>query len=312
MNAELPDGDFLLLVDASSYFHRAYHAATKTVRRSDNQETGAIINFSWSLMKIFRLNRTAIGRRPSHAAIILDPPSRGQNFRHEIYPLYKAFRDEYEPGLKSQLTFIPEIADAFNIPCIAMDGWEADDIIATYADIAPREGLNVVIASSDKDLMQLVSGKVLMYDAMKDRDPERFDNSNTLIGIDQVKDKWGVFPWEMIDLQAIMGDAVDNVPGVPGIGPVKAGRLLREFGSVEAMLEEADWGAERFQNAKEHALIVEHSEAILLSKQLVELARNVPVELDIDDLRLTEADIHSLKEFFMSIEAPQLARRVDF
>lgn len=308
---KIPDGDFLLLVDASSYFHRAYHAAAKTVRRADGQETGAIINFCWSMMKLLRLNRTAIGRRPSHAAIICD--TRGKNFRHTIFPGYKANRAEYEDGLESQLHFIPTAADAFNLPCIGLDGYEADDIIATYADLAPREDLNVVIASSDKDLMQMVSESVFMYDAMKDRDFEhgRYDASNSIIDIDAVRAKWGVWPWEMIDFQALVGDAVDNVPGVYGIGPKKAAALIKKFGTVEAIIEAADWGPEGF-NPKEHAAIVDSIEEIAMSKRLVELARNAPLELGVDDLRLHEADVRKLKAFFMDLEAPQLARRVDF
>jgi DNA polymerase-1 len=305
----MPEGDFLLLVDASSYFHRAYHASAKTIRRRDGQHTGAIITFCWSMMKIFRMNRTAMGRRPTHAAIIMD--SRGKNFRHEIYPDYKANRNAYEDELEAQLPFIPAIAEAFNIPCIMMPGWEADDVIATYADIAPREGMNVVIASSDKDLMQLVGPKVFMYDAMKDRDPERYDTSNAIIDTDAVFEKWGVFPWQMCDMQALMGDAVDNVPGVMGIGPKIAAKLIKQFGSFERVLDAAEWDSEGF-TPKMHINIIEAAEAVRVSRQLVELARNVPVEYEIDDLFLKNADIKRLKAFFMDLEAPQLEARVDF
>ena len=307
----VPDGDYLLLIDASAYIHRGFHASARTVRRSDNQETGAIINFCWALLKMLRLNRTMIGRLPSHAAIVMDV--RGPNFRHEMYPEYKAHREGYDPALESQLPFIPTIADAFGVQCIAIPGFEADDVIATYAELAQQSGLNVVIASSDKDLCQLVSARVIMYDAMKDKDPERFDTSASIVDIDAVKDKWGVFPWQFVDLQAIMGDKVDNVPGVPSIGPKKAAVLVNAFGSVEAMLDDADFGeADRFKNEKEMNLIAEHADAVRISKLLVELDRNVPVELSIDDLYIGGTDTRKLKEFFMSIEAPQLERRVDF
>lgn len=309
--ATIPEGDFVLLIDASSYFHRNFHTATKTVRRADGQETGAIIAFCWSLMKLIRLNKTMIGRRPSHAAVIMD--SRGKNFRHDLYPRYKAQRSEYEPGLESQLPFIPDVADAFNLPCMKPDGFEADDVIATYADMAEREGLNVVIASSDKDFHQLVSGRVFIYDAMKDKDPERFDVSRAIVDINGVFEKWGVWPWEFADLQALMGDKVDNVPGVPGIGPKKGAALLKKFASLEEMISEADFGeVERFASEKEMRAIAEHADDIRISRQLVELARNVPVPLDVDDLRLKQADIWKLKDFFMSLESPQLARKVDF
>lgn len=304
----IPDGNFVLLLDASSYFHRAYHAATRTVRRVDGLETGAIISFCWSLMKLTRLNRTAIGRPPTHAAIIMD--SSGPNFRHEIYSLYKANRKPYPDGIVQQIPYIPKIAEAFGIPCIKMPGWEADDIIATLADRAEDERMVSVIASSDKDLCQLVSGRTFMYDAMKDKDPERFDTAAALINIDAVKEKWGVFPWEMVDLQALMGDSIDNVPGVPKVGPKKGAALLKTFGTVEAMIEEAEWGDESFQNKKEHALILEHKDDIILSKKLVELCRDVPVEMELDDLYLGGGDVRRLRDFFMSMEAPQLASRL--
>lgn len=311
--ATLPEGDFLLLVDASSYIHRAFHAVARTVRRSDNQETGAIISFCWSILKLTRLNKTALGRRPSHVAIVLDS-RKGSYLRSGIYPAYKAQRPPYDPALESQLPFLPKIADAFDIPCITVEGWEADDIIATYADLAPREGLNVVIATSDKDLMQLVSGHVFLYDAMKDRDPERYDTSKALIDIDAVVEKWGVWPWEMVDFQALVGDAVDNIPGAHGIGPKKAAALIKKFGTLDAILSEADWSDEGFK-PKEHQAIVDAMDVLPISRKLVELARNVPCEFEVEDLRLRRPDLDSvrkLKAFLMSLEAPQIANRVEF
>jgi len=309
--ATIPDGDFLLIVDASAYFHRAFHTATRTLRRGDHQETGAIISFCWSLMKLYRLNKTLLGRRPSHSVIVMDV--RSKNWRHEIYVDYKAQRPEYDPALDSQLPFIPAIAQAFNVPCVQIEGWEADDVVATYAHMAEKAGLNVIIASSDKDFCQLVSPRVMMYDAMKDKDPERFDNTMAIIGIDQVKEKWGVFPWNFLDLQAIMGDNIDNIPGVPSLGPKKAAALLKEFGTIEDMIDAADFGeVERFKNEKEMRLILDNIEELRISKRLAELSREVPVPFTLDQLRLRDAHPRVLKEFFMSIEAPQLERRVDF
>lgn len=313
MPSELvPEGDFLLLVDASAYIHRAYHANNKTFRRSDDQETGAIIAFCWSMMKLFRLNRSAIGRRPSHAAIIMD--SRAKNFRHQIYPLYKQNRESYEAGLESQLKFIPMAADAFNIPCIMVDGWEADDIIATYATIAPMEGMPVVIASSDKDFGQLVNEDVLIYDPMKDRDGrhgEQIDNSKALINTDAIKERWRVWPWQMIDLQALMGDTTDNIPGADGIGPVKGANLLKIFDTLEGVMKAADWSTDGFK-PKEHQAIMDAFDQLPMSKQLVTLSRTAPVPLEVDDLYLKGADSRKLKQFFLDLEAPQLERRVDF
>ncbi|MDA5220984.1 DNA polymerase I, partial [Escherichia coli] len=143
---------------------------------------------------------------------------RGKNFRHSIYPDYKANRPPYEVALEDQLPLLPVVASAFGIPCIVTQGFEADDLIATLAAMCEDAGLGVVIASSDKDLCQLVTDNVIMYDAMHDKDPERFDVSGALIDVDKVKEKWGVWPEQMIDLQALTGDTVDNVPGVPKIG----------------------------------------------------------------------------------------------
>ena len=308
--SKIPDGDFLLLLDASSFIHRSYHAAAKTVRRSDNQETGAILAFCWTLMKLLLLEKSAIGRKPTHAAVILD--SRGKNFRHQIYPGYKAQRPPYEPGLESQLPFLPAIADAFNVACVKIEGWEADDVIATYADQAERDGLNVVIASSDKDLCQLISGRVFMYDAMKDRDYEqgRYDTSSSIIDIDAVREKWGVWPWEMADLQALTGDDVDNIPGAYGIGPKKAAALLKKFGTLEAILDAADWGPDGFK-PNEHKGIVEALDVLPVSRRLVELCREVPLELTVDDLYVKPPNYRKLRAFFMDLESPQLANRLD-
>ena len=312
MTSKIPDGDFLLIVDVSSYVHRAYHAAPRTVRRADGQPTGAIISLCWTFLKLFRLNKTALGRRPSHAVIVMD--ARGKNFRHEIYPAYKANRPPYDPDLEVQLPFIPRVAEAFSIPCVVPVGYEADDLIATYATRGVAEGLNVVIASADKDFCQLVSDRVFLYDAMKDRDDDRsrgYDTSHAIIDIDAVKAKWGVFPWQFLDCQALMGDVVDGIPGVRGIGPKTAAALIKKFDNLDAMLEEADWGAEQFKPA-EYERIIDSLEEIRLSRELAELKRDVPLELEVDDLYLSPIDSRALKAFLESLEAPQMARRCDF
>lgn len=311
MTATIPDGDFLLLIDSSAYLHRFFHVAARTIRRSDSQETGAIISFCWSMMRLVRLGNTIIGRRPSHAAVIMD--TRGKNFRHAIFPDYKAQRAPYDPALESQLPFIPLIAEAFNVPCISVAGYEADDVIASYVELAERKNLNVIIASSDKDFSSLVSGRTMIYDPMKDKDAERFDVSRALVDINGVYERWGVWPWNFYDLQALMGDTTDNIPGVYGLGPKKGAALIKKFGTIDAMIDDADFGeVDRFANEKQMSLIADSVANIRLSRQLVELARNVPVPLDIDDLKLKQADIWKLKDFFMSLEAPQLARKVDF
>lgn len=306
----LPDGEFLLLIDASSFIHRSYHVAKKVTLQSDGSEIGAIIGFCWTMMKLFRLNKTALKRRPSHGAIVLD--TRGRNFRHDLYPLYKANRQAYEAGLEAQLPRLPGVAAAFNIPCIAVPGFEADDILATYASKARERGLMTVVASSDKDLMQLIDEDTLMYDAMADRDADRFDNLVAVIGVDEVFKKWGVWPEQMVDFQSLVGDAVDNIPGCPKIGAVKAAQLLGRFGDVGTMFSEGDWGGDTFPNQKDYQRIMENREEIMLSRDLARLRTDVEVPLSIDELKLKGARSYDLKDFFRSIEAPQLVNRVDF
>lgn len=305
-----PQDNFLLLIDASSYIHRAYHALPKTLRRRDHLNTGALAGFCNTMLKILRLNWTPIGRRPSHVAMVLDV--RGKNFRHDLYPLYKANRAGYEPELEEQLPWLPPIAKAFNVESIGLQGYEADDIIATYCRLAKEDGLDVVIASSDKDLYQLIEiesdRKTVMYDAMKDKG--RDDNVASLIGPHQVYEKFGVWPSQMVDLQAIVGDKVDNIPGVPSLGPKSAATLLAQFGDVISMLDEADWGDDAFKNKKWHGKIVEHRDDILISRQLVELDQRVPLELEVDDLFVKSARERDLEALFNDLEFAHLIRKI--
>lgn len=289
-------GNFLLLIDASSYIHRMFHANARSTRRSDGLPNGALQGFCWAMMKLIRLDdRTAIGKRPSHAAIVLD--TRGKNHRHELYPLYKANRAEYDPDLEAQLPHISVIASAFNVPCIGVDGCEADDVIATYARHGEEAGLQVVVASSDKDLMQLVTESVVMYDAMKDK----------LYDIPAVIDKWKVRPSQMTDLQALMGDAVDNVPGVPSIGPVTAAKLINDYGSIANLLDDLDW----IEPDKLRERIEAHQEDIRISHQLVKLKDDCAVPLDVEDLELEPADERGVIAMLRGYDFNYLARRVE-
>lgn len=301
-----PTGDFLLLVDASAYLHRAFHALPRITRRSDGLQTGAIYGFCNALLKLTVLNWTPIGRLPSHAAVILD--TSGKNFRHTIFPSYKAQRKPYDEDLKAQLPWIVPTAEAFGLPTLALPGYEADDIIATLVRMAEAERLEVVIASSDKDLGQLVSTRTIMYDALKDKG--RDNNAGCIIGIEEVKAKFGVFPWQMVDLQAMVGDTVDNVPGVSGIGPVSAARLINSIGDLDEILSEASWDESRFKNAKEAASIAYSEESIRISRRLVELDQNVPLDIEIDDLFLKPADVLKLRSYFIDMEFMQLLQRI--
>src|SRR5262245_46569602 len=218
-------GDHLFLVDGSGYIFRAYHALPPLTRKSDGLPVGAVSGFCNMLWKLLREARdTSVGRTPTHFAVIFDYSAH--TFRKEIYPEYKANRSAPPEDLVPQFGLIRQATKAFNLPCIEKDGYEADDIIATYARLAEEAGAEVTIISSDKDLMQLVTPNISMYDSMKDKQ----------IGIPDVVEKWGVAPEKMIDLQALTGDSTDNVPGIPGIGPKTAAQLLEEFGDLDSLL----------------------------------------------------------------------------
>ena len=218
-------GDHLFLVDGSGYIFRAYHALPPLTRKSDGLPVGAVSGFCNMLWKLMVSSRdTSVGVTPTHFAVIFDYSSK--TFRNELYPEYKANRSAPPEDLVPQFAVIREATRAFDLPCIEMEGFEADDLIATYARLAREAGADVTVISSDKDLMQLVGPQVSMYDSMKDRQ----------IGVPEVIEKWGVPPEKMIDLQALTGDSVDNVPGVPGIGEKAAAQLLSELPSLAVLI----------------------------------------------------------------------------
>lgn len=310
-----PSGDYLLLIDASSFIHRAYHAMPKLLRRKDNLETGALYGFSNTLLKMLRLNWTSIKSLPRYAAVICDV--RGKNWRHELYPAYKAQRKPYEQELVDQLTWIPTIAEAFNVPVIGLQGFEADDIIATYVDKSISEGIDVVVASSDKDLSALygtfdindLQVRALGYDSMKDKGLE--GTAGSIVGDEEVREKFGVWPAQISDFLALTGDVADNIPGVPGFGPKTVARLLNEFETLPNLMEAAEWTPEKFKYPKEVTKILENNRLIHLSRQLVELRNDVPVDLEIDDLYVKPAPAHVLRGLFMDLEFQSLVEKVD-
>ena len=306
-----PTGSYLLLVDASSFIHRNYHALPKLTRQRDGLETGALYGFTNTMLKLFWLNWSAINRLPTHGAVILD--HRGKNWRHDIYPLYKEQRKPYEPQLLEQLPLIPSIAEAFNVPAIGVAGYEADDVIATYVQMGEDAGLDVVVASSDKDLMQLVRCEdgpwTIMYDGMKDKG--RDDCAGALIGPHEVFDKLGVMPDRVADFLALTGDAVDNVPGVPGVGPKTAARVLADMGSLNDVLDAAAWETGRFKTVREAAAIDANSREVRMSRQLVDLDYSVPVPLDVDSLEIRQPDAFALRGLMIEMEFNSLVERVD-
>ncbi|MBU0736599.1 MAG: DNA polymerase I [Alphaproteobacteria bacterium] len=288
-------GDHLFLVDGSGFIFRAFHAIPALNRKSDGLPVNAVSGFCNMLWKLLRDARnTDVGVTPTHLAVIFDYSST--TFRKEIYPLYKANRSAPPEDLIPQFGLIRHATRAFNLPCIETEGFEADDIIATYARQAEAVGADVTIVSSDKDLMQLLTANVHMYDAMKDKQ----------IGIPDVIEKWGVPPEKMIDLQAMTGDSTDNVPGIPGIGPKTAAQLLEEFGDLETLLSRAG----EIKQVKRRENIIANAELARVSRQLVELRTDVPLDMKLEELVLEPQDGPKLIGFLKAMEFTTLTRRV--
>ncbi|EHS52458.1 DNA polymerase I [Rhizobium sp. PDO1-076] len=288
-------GDHLFLVDGSGFIFRAFHAIPPLNRKSDGLPVNAVSGFCNMLWKLLRDARnTDVGVTPTHFAVIFDYSSK--TFRNALYDQYKANRSAPPEDLIPQFGLIRHATRAFNLPCIETEGFEADDIIATYARAAEAIGADVTIISSDKDLMQLVTPNVHMYDAMKDKQ----------IGIPDVVEKWGVPPEKMIDLQAMTGDSTDNVPGIPGIGPKTAAQLLEEFGDLETLLARA--GEIKQQKRREN--IIANADLARISRQLVELRTDVPLDMALEDLTLEPQDGPRLIAFLKAMEFTTLTRRV--
>ncbi|RWD30309.1 MAG: DNA polymerase I [Mesorhizobium sp.] len=288
-------GDHLFLVDGSGYIFRAYHALPPLTRKSDGLPTSAVLGFCNMVWKLTQDARnTDVGIVPTHFAVIFDYSSK--TFRSDLYPEYKANRSAPPEDLIPQFGLIRQATRAFNLPCIETEGYEADDLIATYCRLACEAGADTTIISSDKDLMQLVGPTVAMYDPMKDRQ----------IGVPEVIEKWGVPPEKMIDLQALTGDSVDNVPGVPGIGPKTAAQLLEQFGDLDALLARAG----EIKQDKRRESIITNADKARISRELVTLKNDVPVSEGLDQFVLQAPDGPRLIGFLKTMEFSSLTRRV--
>ena len=285
-------GDLVHLLDASGYLFRAYHALPPLTRASDGTPVGAVAGMSNMLYKM--LGDLAGDQRPSHVVAVFDKGS--YSFRNEIYPDYKANRPSPPEDLAIQFPLVREATAAFGLPVIEKEGYEADDIIATLAREAAQGGAKVVILSSDKDLMQLVDEQITLLDPMKNRP----------IGRDEVFEKFGVEPSKVIDVQALAGDSVDNVPGIPGIGIKTAASLIHEFGSLEVLLEHAG----SIKQPKRRQSLIEHAENARVSKHLVTLRDDVPLDLDADQLRLHSFDPDKALLFCKKMEFRTLTKRI--
>ena len=291
----MKQGDHLFLVDGSGYIFRAYHALPPLTRKSDGTPVGAVSGFCNMLWKLVKEARdTSVGVVPTHFAVIFDYSSK--TFRNDLYGEYKANRSAPPEDLVPQFGLIRQATIAFDLPCIEMQGFEADDLIATYTNQALAAGADVTIISSDKDLMQLVGARVTLYDTMKDK----------RLGIPDVIEKWGVPPEKMIDLQSLTGDSVDNVPGVPGIGPKTAAALLEEYGDVETLIARAS----EIKQDKRRESIIANVDNIRLSRLLVTLKQDVPLEVQLDALSMEPPNGPKLVSFLKAMEFTSLTRRV--
>jgi DNA polymerase-1 len=290
--APVTEKSHLYLIDASAYIFRAFHALPPLTRQSDGLPIGAVAGFCNMLFKM--LEELKGPERPTHFACIFD--ASGDTFRNELYPLYKAQRPPAPEELVPQFPLVRRAAEAFAAHAIELIGYEADDLMATYARQAEAKGARVTIVSSDKDLMQLVSDKVLMLDPMK----------NKLMGREDVIEKFGVGPELVIDVQSLAGDSVDNVPGAPGIGIKTAAQLLTEYGSVEALLERAS----EIKQPKRRETLIEFADQVRISKQLVTLKDDVPVVIPLEDLAVQDPEPKALLEFLEEMEFRTITRRV--
>jgi DNA polymerase-1 len=290
--APIPPASRVYLVDGSGYIFRAFHALPPLTRPSDGLPVGAVHGFCNMLWKLLR--ETKGEKRPTHIAVIFDHSE--VTFRNAIFADYKAHRPDTPPELVPQFPLIRDAVRAFNVACVEQEGFEADDIIATYAREAVEASGEVVIVSSDKDLMQLVEPGVLMLDTMK----------NKVIGEPEVIEKFGVPPDKVVDVQALAGDSTDNVPGVPGIGIKTAAELIREYGDLETLLARAPEIKQKMRRER----LIEFADQARLSRRLVELDKNVPVERPLDLTAVEEPDPHRLLAFLRSMEFNSLTKRI--
>jgi DNA polymerase-1 len=290
-NRPVAKGDHLVLVDGSSYIFRAFHALPPLTRPSDGLPVGAVAGFCNMLWKLLR---DAGWVDPTHLAVIFDKSE--VTFRKEIHETYKANRSEPPDDLIPQFPLIRRATEAFSIAAIEKGGYEADDLIATYARLGAEAGAEVTIVGSDKDLFQLVGGLVTMLDPVKDK----------RIGPDEVFEKFGVRPEKMIDLQALAGDSVDNVPGVPGIGAKTAAQLLDQYGDLETLLERAH----EISQPKRRENLIANADLARVSKRLVTLETNVPLDVPLEDLAVHEPNPARLVAFLKAMEFNTLTRRV--
>ena len=273
----------IYLIDGTAYIYRAYHAI-RGLSNSRGLPTNAIFGFTRMLMKLME------DRSPEYVAMFFD--AKGPTFRHEMYKDYKANRPPMPEDMVVQLPYIKEVTAAFNLPIIEMPGFEADDLIGTTARLAEKEGYSVVIVTGDKDFMQLVTDKIAIWDPMKD----------STIGLQSIKEKFGIEPHQMIDVQGLSGDTADNIPGVPGIGQKTALTLIKTYRSMQEVYEKLD----TITKKKQRENLENFKDQAFLSRELVTINTKVPVSLDPAKFKVTAPERKKLTELFKNLEFRQL------
>ena len=283
--------DHFYLIDGSGYIFRAYYALPPLTRKSDGLPTGAVSGFCSMLFKLLEDSKSNENKKkPTHFAVIFD--SARKTFRNEIYKDYKANRSEAPDDLAPQFEYIRKSVLAFNLPSVELHNYEADDLIATYVDQILKRGAKVTIVSSDKDLMQLFKKDVRIFDPMK----------NKFISEEDVQNKFGVDSSKVIDVQALAGDSSDNVPGVPGIGVKTAAELINKYGNLEKLLD----SAQEIKQNKRRETLIENRDKAIVSKKLVTLKNDAPVDRDLEEFRLKEIDKDKLYKFLREMEFNRL------
>ena len=269
----------LILIDASSLIYRAYYAIPANFSTADGLHTNAIYGFATMFRKILS------GRQPERGAVVFDAP--GKTFRDEKYPAYKAQRPRMDPELREQLEWVDKLVEAHHFPYLRVPGFEADDVIGTLTRMAVEAGMDVHIISGDKDFAQLISDRVRMIDTLRDVvfDPEL------------VRKKWGVLPDKFIDLLAMMGDKVDNIPGIPGVGAKTATKLLDKYGDLNGILAHV-----HELKGKQKERFEDHRDQVLLSRELVTIDTKVKLELGLDDLKLRPVEASALNTLYKRLE----------
>ena len=278
----------LFLIDGHSYVYRAYFAI-RNLSTSKGLPTNAVYGFTTMLLKIVR------DQRPDYLAVAFD--AKGPTLRHAEYQEYKAQRPEMPDSLSRQLPYIHRVVEAFRIPALLQEGFEADDLIGTLARQAEEAGLDVTIVSGDKDMLQLITPRTCVYDTMKDK----------VYRAEDVRERFGVEPERVVEIMGLMGDSIDNIPGVPGIGEKTAVDLIRRFGSIENLLAHLD----EINKPKLKESLRAFAEQARMSRQLAEIKRDCPVELNLNRFRKTEPDADAMTRLFLELEFGSLLKRIE-